>query len=212
VFLNVASIAPVKAQCDLVQAFVRAMASCPQAKLVLLGKPLDKEYHEQLLRLIDELDLRGSVIPAGHHDHVASFYRACDAFVLPSYYEGWSLAMNEAVCANLPIIASDVGGAADLLSEVGGKLIPPPYGSIVNLTFDGFKRCSHTYDSEFIGRLAEAMEATYRERPRPCVTAEIRERLGARHTYRIYEQLFTWFVQGASAESARPWLVAGRQD
>ena len=33
-------------------------------------------------------------------------YAACDIFVLPSQDEPWGLAINEAMCAGLPIIAS----------------------------------------------------------------------------------------------------------
>jgi glycosyltransferase involved in cell wall biosynthesis len=43
-------------------------------------------------------------------------YGAADAFVLPSENEPWGLAVNEAMCAGLPIVASvEVGCVADLV-------------------------------------------------------------------------------------------------
>ncbi|HVI16413.1 MAG TPA: glycosyltransferase family 4 protein, partial [Pseudolabrys sp.] len=43
-------------------------------------------------------------------------YGASDVFVLPSENEPWGLAVNEAMCAGLPIVASaEIGCAADLV-------------------------------------------------------------------------------------------------
>ena len=43
-------------------------------------------------------------------------YGAADVFVLPSENEPWGLAVNEAMCAGLPIVASaEIGCAADLV-------------------------------------------------------------------------------------------------
>lgn len=45
-------------------------------------------------------------------------YGACDAFVLPSENEPWGLAVNEAMCAGLPIVVSaEVGCVRDLVSD-----------------------------------------------------------------------------------------------
>jgi glycosyltransferase involved in cell wall biosynthesis len=50
-------------------------------------------------------------------------YAACDAFVLPSDNEPWGLAVNEAMCAGLPIVASaEIGCAPDLVRhDVNGR-------------------------------------------------------------------------------------------
>src|SRR5262249_51972429 len=43
-------------------------------------------------------------------------YDAADVFVLPSENEPWGLAVNEAMCAGLPVVASaEIGCAADLI-------------------------------------------------------------------------------------------------
>jgi glycosyltransferase involved in cell wall biosynthesis len=45
-------------------------------------------------------------------------YAACDVFVLPSKDEPWGLAINEAMCAGLPIAVSrEVGCVPDLIHE-----------------------------------------------------------------------------------------------
>jgi glycosyltransferase involved in cell wall biosynthesis len=46
------------------------------------------------------------------------YYGACDIFVLPSVDEPWGLAINEAMCAGLPIIASsEIGCVPDLVRD-----------------------------------------------------------------------------------------------
>ena len=47
-----------------------------------------------------------------------ALYAAADLFVLPSEHETWGLAVNEAMCAGLPIVVSrEVGCVADLVAD-----------------------------------------------------------------------------------------------
>ena len=55
---------------------------------------------------------------------VPSFLEQADIFLFPSYSEGFSLALLEAMAAGLPCIATDVGANRDMLEEQGGILIP----------------------------------------------------------------------------------------
>ena len=54
------------------------------------------------------------------------YYGACDVFVLPSTDEPWGLAINEAMCAALPIVASSqIGCVPDLVRDgVNGRIFP----------------------------------------------------------------------------------------
>lgn len=57
---------------------------------------------------------------------LADVYRAIDIFVMPSLWEGLSLAMLEAMASGLPVIATDVGGAHDVLGDgLRGVLVAP---------------------------------------------------------------------------------------
>lgn len=57
---------------------------------------------------------------------LADVYRAIDVFVMASLWEGLSLAMLEAMAAGLPLVATDVGGARDVLGDgLRGILVPP---------------------------------------------------------------------------------------
>ena len=52
------------------------------------------------------------------------YYGASDVFVLPSIDEPWGLAINEAMCAGLPIVASsELGCIPDLVRDRGNGLV-----------------------------------------------------------------------------------------
>jgi glycosyltransferase involved in cell wall biosynthesis len=60
-------------------------------------------------------------------------YAVGDLFVLPSHYEPWGLAVNEAMCLGLPIVASDqVGAVPDLVLPDNGWVFPA--GNVQALT------------------------------------------------------------------------------
>jgi len=81
-----------------------------------------------------EAELRGLAATLGMgnvHFHgfvnqttIPRIYAACDVFVLPSKDEPWGLAINEAMCAGLPIVASaEIGCVPDLVRDgVNGRI------------------------------------------------------------------------------------------
>ena len=64
-----------------------------------------------------------------------AIYGASDVFVLPSEHEPWGLAVNEAMCAGLPVVVSrEVGCVPDLVKD-GANGYTPATGDV-----DGFAR------------------------------------------------------------------------
>ena len=62
----------------------------------------------------------------GNVDDVAPYLQAADLFILPSATEGLSNAMLEALAAGLPVIATRVGGAPDIIThQKSGWLVAP---------------------------------------------------------------------------------------
>jgi glycosyltransferase involved in cell wall biosynthesis len=63
---------------------------------------------------------------AGRAEDVLPYLQSADAFVLPSDTEGLSNALLEAMAVGLPIVATRVGAAAEIVSDPGiGRLIDP---------------------------------------------------------------------------------------
>ena len=77
---------------------------------------------------VRELGLNGSWEFAGSYDGAvgcSAFMRTLDVFVLPSFAEGTSKSVIEAMAHGLPIITTHVGGSPDLLTADAGILTPP---------------------------------------------------------------------------------------
>lgn len=109
----------------IIQAFERISRQRPAWDLVIAGTgPL-----EDKLKAMITADLKDRVNFVGflQFDQTVSCYCACHALVHPPSYEPWALVINEAVASGLPIIATDVVGAANELVESGvnGILIKP---------------------------------------------------------------------------------------
>ena len=77
-------------------------------------------------QLAASLGLAGVVHFLGPRPDVPDLLNAMDIFVLPSYSEGMSLALLEAMAAGLPVIATAVGGTPEVVTDgENGLLIPP---------------------------------------------------------------------------------------
>lgn len=79
--------------------------------------------------LARELRARASALAApavflGHRDDVAARLAAAAVFVLPSQWEGQPLALQEALRAGVPVVATRVGGVALLTGEDAALLVP----------------------------------------------------------------------------------------
>jgi len=116
----------VKDQPTLARAFIRALEIDPSLRqslrLVLVGEgPLRAECR-QLLAEAGVADL--AWLP-GERTDIPEIMRGLDCFVLPSLAEGISNTILEAMASGLPVIATDVGGNADLvITGVTGKIVP----------------------------------------------------------------------------------------
>jgi sugar transferase (PEP-CTERM/EpsH1 system associated) len=116
----------VKAQPLLAAAFVRALQLQPalrdRLRLVMVGDgPLRAEAQAVLAQSgVEEL----AWLP-GERADVPDVMRGLDCFVLPSLAEGISNTILEAMASGLPVVATDVGGNAELVVDgQTGELVP----------------------------------------------------------------------------------------
>jgi len=107
---------------DLLAAWPSIAAAWPQARLWLVG---EGPYHAALEEQIQARDLAGRVVLAGVFDSVDELLAAADLFVLPSWEEGLSVALLEAMAAGLPVVATDIPGNRDLLTHGRSGLLVP---------------------------------------------------------------------------------------
>jgi glycosyltransferase involved in cell wall biosynthesis len=116
----------VKDQTNLARAFVAALRRHPGARerlrLVVVG---DGPLRDEVLRVLAAADATPYAWLAGERHDVADVMRGLDCFVLPSLAEGISNTLLEAMASSLPVIATRVGGNAELMEEgLTGRLVP----------------------------------------------------------------------------------------
>lgn len=98
--------------------------------ILLVG---DGRLREELEHRAAAAGLGSSVSFLGSRTDVAEILKALDVYVMPSLWEGLSLAMLEAMAASLPIVISDVGGVSQALdSESGVKVQPKDVAAIAD--------------------------------------------------------------------------------
>lgn len=114
---------PDKGLLDLVNAWRPIAERWPTARLWLVG---EGPQREELFRRISDIDLKYRICLPGAFDDIEDVLQAADIFLLPSYSEGMSLSLLEAMAAGIPAIASDIPGNRALIThEQSGLLVPP---------------------------------------------------------------------------------------
>jgi len=114
-------LAPQKDVGTLLEAFARLPAG---AQLLVVGDGPDRPA---LARRAQRFGSRVHFTGFVPHVQVPAVLRHVDMFVLPSLYEDLSSALIEAMAAGLPVVATRVGGTADLVRDgVNGLLVTPP--------------------------------------------------------------------------------------
>lgn len=122
--LLVASLTPIKGIPYLFKALAKLKEKRQDFVLNIVGDgPFRKEYE----RLADGLALTNIVKFHGLKTKVelAEIMRNCDFFVLPSLWETFGCVLIEAMASGLPLIATDVGGVSEIISERIGILVTP---------------------------------------------------------------------------------------
>lgn len=102
---------------------LRAMRDVDNASVVIIG---DGEDRGKLQALARRLGVADRTIWAGWSDDVRSYVRSFDVFALPSRFEGFPLAVLEALLAEKPVVAADVGSVGEaVIPGETGFLVPP---------------------------------------------------------------------------------------
>lgn len=106
-----------KDQTTLIEGFAKALPQLPANSLLFIAGigPLEDALKQQVARL----KLQSSVIFAGNVPDVKRYFKAFDVFALTSDREPFGMVLLEAMAAELPIICSDCGGGAEVVSTVG---------------------------------------------------------------------------------------------
>ncbi len=113
---------PVKNHALFLEAAAKIRAVRPNARFVMIG---DGELRTDIEAQINTLGLRDAVTLTGWQRDLTTAYADMDVFVISSVNEGTPVTVIEALSNGCPVVATRVGGLADLLDGGAfGMLVP----------------------------------------------------------------------------------------
>ncbi len=105
----------------LVEALVPICASF-NVKIIIAG---DGQSRRDIAQLVKEKGLSEEIIMPGYVHNVSDHLKLFDMYVMPSIYEGFPIALVEALSCSLPVIATDIDGCREaIVNEKTGLLVP----------------------------------------------------------------------------------------
>ena len=95
---------------------IRALAKLNNSDMhyVIVGKG---DLYDYLIDMSRKLGIEKQVHLVGFRNDVKDIYKASDLFVFPSFREGLSVSLMEAIASKIPVICSNIRGNVDLVIE-----------------------------------------------------------------------------------------------
>lgn len=120
---TVGSFNQAKDTATLIHAFDKVVNRWPKAKLVLIG---GGHLKQDLVKLTKKLKLEDKVVFAGTIENIVPAMKTFNLFVLPSLSEAFGITLLEAMKAEVPIVATRVGGIPEIITnKLNGILVEP---------------------------------------------------------------------------------------
>ena len=170
---HVGRLSPEKGQLDLLRAAPSVLARYPETRFALIG---DGPHLDALERETASLGLADRVVFTGHLTNVRPVYRDLDVLALTSHTEGLPNVVLEALCMETAVLATDVGGTGEIITdEATGLLVPSKEPALIATGLerlignDGFRRTLALNGRRFVhqhfnfARRVAREEALYRE-------------------------------------------------
>ncbi len=196
----VAQITPWKGHDVAIRAMARIREDHPDAQLLIVGAPKfvgpsvrfdNRAYLRELENLVKELGLDDHVRFLGERQDVPRIMRALDLLLCPSWEEPFGRSVIEAMAVGTPVVATEVGGPAEVIRDgEDGVLLPPR----------DVERWAET-----IARLVDdpTRRQSYGERGSESVRARFDSHRYAEQVVAMYEELRAQRLSVAAPESVR---------
>lgn len=119
---TIGRLVPVKNQQILIRVLAKLKKKFSDVELLIIG---DGPLKSDLKKLSSRLSIADSVVMPGRKSDITKYFHKMDIFILPSFSEGMSNTILEAMSCGVPVIASDVGGNPELIDNgINGLLFP----------------------------------------------------------------------------------------
>lgn len=98
-------------------------------KLVIVG---EGELKDSIKEMIQKMDLEENIVLLGIRSDISDLMSAADVFVLASEYEGFGLVLAEAMACECPVVATNVGGIKEVVSNYGAIVKSNDHKALAN--------------------------------------------------------------------------------
>ncbi len=112
----VARLVPEKCPELFLEAAAEIVRRCPSARFLLVG---EGSLADKMRRASTKLGLDDFLIMPGFVEDLAAAYSASDIFLSTSRYEGFGLAVAEAMACGVPVVCRQAGGVEDVVGDAG---------------------------------------------------------------------------------------------
>jgi teichuronic acid biosynthesis glycosyltransferase TuaC len=109
---------------ELVEAAAAIKPQRPKLQVYIVGAGPDRPLIEEAIQANSAGDYVHA-LPSCAPDEVAVWMAAADVITLPSYMEGCPNVVLEALACGRPVVATNVGGIPEIMSDACGRLVPP---------------------------------------------------------------------------------------
>lgn len=108
-----------KGQDLLIKSIFKLKNKYPNIQCYLAGDAYVQSDFKYLNELVKDLNMDKNIYFMGTVNDVSLFLKEIDIFVLPSRYEGFGIAVIEAIASKLKIIVSNIGGPKEIVETIG---------------------------------------------------------------------------------------------
>lgn len=146
-FLVLTRLSPQKGLGRIIKAGLLLKAKKISYKIIIVGSgELENQLHSQL----SFYDLDDYILLYPATSNPFPYLKNCIAYISPSYTESFGIAIQEALCMNIPVIACDTSGTREVLGGGAyGEIVPPSEHALAK----ALERCLD--DAVFLSKLQE---------------------------------------------------------
>ena len=131
---SIGELHPIKQHDVLIKSLNDLRTTHPTTRLIIIGEGSERE---KLTKLIALYGLEDNVFLLGSIHEAARLLKAFDIFALASHSEAYGYVVHEAGLAELPVVATNVGGIPEIIDNgVSGLLVPEKSSQAFSEAFD----------------------------------------------------------------------------
>lgn len=122
-FTSVGRLFSMKGFKDLLEVHYKLITEGYKIKTLIIGEGVQRS---ELEKLIEKYNISDSFYLYGFSENPSKYIKHSRFFVLPSHSESYPMVIGEALCINIPVLSTNVGGISEMIQQdINGLLFNP---------------------------------------------------------------------------------------